>query len=269
MLPLYYEQYGSGSPLVCLHGFGASTYTWREIRSALAANHEVYALDLKGFGKSPKPRDGAYSVHDQASLVIQFILDHKLRGVTLVGHSFGGGVALATAVELERTQPGTLGSLILIDAASYPQRLPLFIEMLRMPVIAPLVQRFSAARFQVRTVLRKAYLNDGLIPDASVDAYASALRQPGGEYALRETAKQIIPRDIGALSSKYPTITVPTLIIWGRHDEIVPLNIGDRLHAAINGSQFLVVDNAGHLPHEETPEPVRAALTHFFQETKQ
>jgi len=263
-LPLHCETAGTGPPVVCLHGFGASSYTWREIRDALSASHAVHALDLKGFGGSFKPRDGRYSVHDQAALVLDCIDALRLTGLTLVGHSFGGGVALVTALELLRSRPSALSSLILIDAACYRQPMPLFIRVLRWPVAGPLVQALAPARLQVRTVLRLAYHDGGLIPDASIEAYAAPLRAPGGRAALRATAQQIVPADIDALVARYPTIDVPTLVVWGRHDRIVPLEFGERLHRAIPRSRLVIVENSGHVPHEETPVPVREAIAAFF-----
>jgi pimeloyl-ACP methyl ester carboxylesterase len=103
------------------------------------------------------------------------------------------------------------------------------------------------------------------VPEASVKAYAAALHEPGGRYALRETARQIVPDDVDELTAAYPTIEAPTLIIWGRHDEIVPLSVGERLHAAIPHSRLVIVENAGHAPHEETSEQVRAILEQFFR----
>jgi len=262
--PLYFEETGAGDPLVCLHGFGASTYTWRDVMPSLAAAHKVYALDLKGHGRSPKPEDGRYAVADHAALVLQFIADHNLPSVTLVGHSFGGGVALSVAVELEKSRPGVLKSLILIDAAAYRQRLPAFIRVLRTPVFGPIIQRVVPVRAQVKNVLKLAYYNDDRVPQASIDAYAAALRLPGGRYALRETAKEIVPGDIDDVSAGYATIRAPTLLVWARHDAIIPLSIGERLRQAIPNSRLVIVENAGHQVHEESPAEVRKAIDAFL-----
>jgi len=265
---LHVEKSGAGPPLVAIHGFGASLYTWHAVLRALSGRHTVYAVDLKGFGQSPKPNDGQYSVHDQAALIRELMDAQELRDVTLVGHSFGGGVALALAVELERASPGTLASLILLDAAAYPQPLPSFVSILRLPVIGWLSQYLLPIEFQVRFVLKLAYYRDARIPDATVRAYATALGLPGGRRALRATAKQIIPKDIDALSAEYPTIRVPALLIWGRHDEIVPLWVGERLSRALPNARLLVIDDAGHVPHEETPDPVGTALRAFLAQPR-
>lgn len=262
---LYAEVFGSGPPLVALHGFGGSTYSWHSIRAELSAGHTVHALDLKGFGQSPKPRDGKYTVYDQASLVLDYIAQHHLTNITLLGHSFGGGVALATAVELEEKQPGVLSKLVLIDAASYQQELPWFISILRVPVIGAISQHLLTSRAQVRKVLENAYFDKTKITKEQVESYAGPLLRAGGKYALRETAKQIVPKDIATLSARYPHITVPTLIIWARADRVVPLANGERLSKAIANSTLLILDKVGHIPHEEAPDLVRKPLANFLR----
>ena len=259
------EIFGSGPPLIALHGFGGSIYSWHSIRAELSANHTVHAFDLKGFGKSPKPRDGKYTVYDQANLILDYIARFHLTNITLLGHSFGGGVALAVAVELEEKQPGVLTKLVLIDAAAYKQDLPWFISILRVPMIGTLSQHLLTSRAQVRKVLKYAYFNTKLITDEQVESYVYALLQPGGKYALRETAKQIVPKDIDTLSGRYPHIKVPTLIIWGRQDKVVPLEIGQRLTRAIASSSLITLENVGHIPHEERPDDVRKPLADFLR----
>lgn len=259
------EIFGSGPPLIALHGFGGSTYSWHSIHDELSASHTVYAFDLKGFGQSPKPRDGKYSVHDQAAWILDYIADQHLTNLTLLGHSFGGGVALAVAVELEEKQPGVLSKLILIDAASYPQKLPWFINTLRWPIIGPLSQHLLTSRKQVTMVLEFAYYDKKLITKEQIESYAAPLRMPGGKYALRETAKQIVPKDIADLSSRYPHIGVPTLILWGEGDRVVPPANGVRLNKAIPHSTLITIPKCGHIPHEERPDAVRKPLADFLR----
>jgi pimeloyl-ACP methyl ester carboxylesterase len=220
---------------------------------------------MKGFGLSPRPRDGRYSVYDQSALVLAYIADHHLTNVTILGHSFGGGVALATAAELEETQPGVLSKLVLIDAASYKQDLPWFISILRIPVIGSLSQHLLTSRAQVRKVLKNAYYNDTLITAEQVEAYAAPLFTDGGKYALRETAKQILPKNVDELSARYPHIKVPTLIIWGVEDRVVPLANGVRLDDAIPNSTLVKIEKCGHIPHEELPDAVRKPLADFLR----
>ena len=95
--------------------------------------------------------------------------------------------------------------------------------------------------------------------------YAKPLAMPGGRHALRRTAEQLIPPDIDALAARYPEIRIPTLILWGREDEIVPVEVGARLHRAIAGSRLRLLDRCGHIPHEECPAIARAAILEFLE----
>src|SRR5919106_720766 len=108
---LYYRDEGSGPPLLLIHGFGASTFTWRYVAPDLARTNRVIAVDLKGFGQSDKPFDERYSVYDQAELLAQLIQEKDLRDLTLVGHSFGGGVALLLALEAKERLAGRISRL--------------------------------------------------------------------------------------------------------------------------------------------------------------
>jgi pimeloyl-ACP methyl ester carboxylesterase len=263
-MQLHYEEYGSGEPIVFLHGFGASTYAWRYVVQPLAATTRVILLDLKGFGQSPKPRDEKYSVYDQAHLVRQFIYEHDLRNVTLVGHSFGGGVALVTALYLSEIAPERLKRLILIDSISYPQPMPSFIRILATPVVGALVTSFVPVKIQVRHVLALAYYDARQISEEAVTTYAEPLRMAGARYAIRETARQIIPSDLPELAQKYRQISMPTLILWGREDTIVPLTHGEHLHHTILNSRLIILDHCGHVPHEETPEAALHAMQAFI-----
>jgi pimeloyl-ACP methyl ester carboxylesterase len=106
---------------------------------------------------------------------------------------------------------------------------------------------------QVRSILELAYYDDTKIPSDAITAYAVPMNTPGGRHALIQTAKQLIPPNIEQISSKYKKIQVPTLSLWGRQDEIVPLQIGERLHQDIPNSQLVVMDQSGHTSREERP----------------
>ena len=100
----YYEA-GQGPPVILLHGFGACAYSWRFLGPALAADHRVFTLDLKGYGLSDKPEDGKYAVSDQADLVAEFIRTRDLHDLVVIGHSMGGGVTLMTYFKVRGGQP--------------------------------------------------------------------------------------------------------------------------------------------------------------------
>ena len=105
-----------------LHGYGGSAFSWRYWVPVLAESHEVWTVDLKGHGSAPAPADDRYTPHDHAELVYRLILQKDLRGVTLFGHSMGGGIALIVALRL--LGEGRLKRLVLIAGAAYSQRCP-------------------------------------------------------------------------------------------------------------------------------------------------
>ena len=262
---LHHVVSGNGKPVVLLHGFGGSSYSWRKLIPQLSKDHKVIAIDLKGFGAFPKPRDKAYSIYDQASLVTEFIRKNDLRDLVVVGHSFGGGVALLVAINDVKGNEKRVAALILIGSIGYPQKRPQFINMLRMPIIPHLGFFLCSSKQHVRSVLRKAYYDDEKICDDAVAQYADAMDLPGGRHALIETAKQMIPKDIQDLCSEYRSINVPTLIMWGRNDEIVPLEVGRQLNEAIPNSQLVIIEKCGHIPHEEKPEEAITAILKFLR----
>jgi pimeloyl-ACP methyl ester carboxylesterase len=114
-------------------------------------------------------------------------------------------------------------------------------------------------------MLKKIYFDDDKIAPEDIEAYAAPLTLPGAKYALRQTAIQIIPDNIDELIDRYSEITVPTLIIWGREDEIIPLENGIRLHRAIKNSQLVIFDRCGHDPPEECPKEVLEAIQRFLE----
>jgi pimeloyl-ACP methyl ester carboxylesterase len=260
--PLYVEARGSGRPVLLVHGLGASTYTWRHVAPGLSARYRVVAVDLKGFGRASKPRDRHYSVLDQARHLVELVGRLGLTDLTIVGHSLGGGVALAAVGS--PSMAGRVRSLVLIDSMAYRQRFPWLLTLLRLPLLGPAGLQLLPKKTQVRLALRTAYHRPVRISETSVDVYAAPLRTASGRRALVETARSILPADADAFTEGYGSIDRPTLILWGRHDAIVPLSVGERLHHAIEGSRLVVIDDAGHLPHEETPAAVSAELDRFL-----
>lgn len=262
---LHCESYGSGDPILCIHGLGASTHSWREFREPLSKDHRLFLLDLKGFGASPKPKDKHYAITEHAELVYQFITEHDLRNLTLIGNSFGGAVSLLIAIRLCAERPRRLERLVLIDSGGYNQKLPLHLKLLRAPLLGWLVLHLLPPKVSALFVLKNSYYDHKKITQAQVDTYSRPIADKGGRHALLETSKQIVPANIDELIAKYPTINVPTLILWGKEDEVIPLEIGEMLDAAIPTSKLVTIDRSGHVPQEETPEKVVPLLQEFLR----
>ena len=261
---LYYQEQGSGRPLLLIHGFGASTFTWRHVAPGLARDHKVITVDLKGFGQSDKPFDSRYSVYDQAELLIQLIEDKDLRDLTLVGHSFGGGIALLLALEADGRLKGRISRLVLLDSIAYPQNIPVFFRMLDVPVVSQFGIRMVPPSVQTRVALKIAYFDDSKITSAEVEAYAAPLKTAAGKHAIIHSARQIVPEDIAVLSERYKTMTLPTLILWCDHDRIVPLEVGIKLRRTLPNSTLRLVEECGHMPQEEQPDRTLELLKEFL-----
>ena len=264
---LAFEVKGAGNPILLLHGFGANIYSWRHLRP-LSVQHQLIFIDLKGFGTSPKPIDEHYAVRDQVELIYQFIVRHDLRNLTLVGHSFGGVVALLTGLKLTEEKSDRLSGLVLIDSGGFRQPLPGYLKILRTPFLGPLALAFMSSKRQARRILDLAYHDQRKITYEQVAEYAAPIDSPGARYALVQTAKQLIPRNLEEITSRYKNIRVPTLILWGRQDKIIPLRIGQQLHEAITNSRLIVLESCGHIPHEEKPTEVGEIIRRFLMTLK-
>jgi len=250
-----FERHGSGaSTLLFLHGFGASLESWRDLQPLLSSKYLVYLMDLKGFGLSSKPNDGRYSVGDQAEIVARFIEQQNLSNVTIVGHSYGGVVALLTSFVLEdKGLRDRLASLILIDSAGYLQKFPFFVLLPRIPFLNKLVIGAIPARWQASFTLRHLFYDTSKVTEERIQRYARFLSLPGSHEALIACARQIVPSDPTAYISRILEINLATLILWGENDPVIPLEYAYRFHQDIAGSQLAIIPRCGHVPHEEHP----------------
>ncbi len=262
---LYIKDVGVGDPIILIHGFGSNSYSWRHLVPVLLNKYRVITIDLKGFGKSKKPYDNNYSIYDQATLIYSLIEKLNLDNITIIGHSYGGGVTLATMLLSKEHNSLRIKRLVLISSIAYQQEMPLFIKILRIPIIGNLGLSILPPEFQTRSILKLAYYDNSLIPEESIIEYAKALHTSDGKYATKKIAEQIVPDDIDEFSEKYKTITEPVLIIWGYNDKIVPIEIGKKLHKNINNSHFYVVKDGGHIPHEEKPEATIELIKKFME----
>lgn len=262
-----YETHGTATrPLILLHGFGASLESWRDIQPLLSTDYRLYLLDLKGFGLSSRPRDNAYSIADQADIVRAFVVAHDLKDAVIVGHSYGGSVALLTYLSLlDHQAADRVSSLVLIDAPAYKQKLPFFVAALRRPVLNRLVLNLVPARTRAAHVLRRLFYDVGKVTDSRVHRYAKYFDLPGSHYSFIEAARQVVPPEPAAVSSRLQEVAVPTLILWGDHDEAVPLSSGKRLQSELPNATLHVVAEAGHIPHEEQPGIVAQHLIKFLK----
>ena len=260
---LYCELSGSGDPIIALHGLGASLYSWRELVGKVP-NHQLILIDFRGAGKSPKPRDKHYSSEEQAELIYQYIREKNLKNLTLMGNSYGGAVALLVALRLGETgDSDRLSKLILIGSGAYKEDQPSHLKILRTPIIGRLLT-FLALRTGIKKVLRDSYYDKCGITDEQVDAYAEPIGSSAARYALVQTAKQAVPKDVNEITKRYPTIKAATLILWGEDDRILRARTACRLDCDIKPSKLVVIKYAGHVPQEEQPAATICQINLFL-----
>ena len=256
------REMGRGKPMLLLHGLGASSYTWHAVMPRLAREHRVIALDLKGFGDSDKPLDDRYSIADQAGLVEDFITRNNLKDVTLVGHSYGGAVALAVALD-DAVGRRRIDRLVLIDSLAYRQPVPFFFRLLRTPIIGEIGFNLIPPDVQISRALSVAYYHDWKVNPETIANYAGPLHSEGGKHALLKTVDSLASEDADAFAARYRTLETPTLLIWCAHDRIVPLAFGKRLARDLPNARIDVIHECGHIPQEEEPDETVATIQSF------
>jgi pimeloyl-ACP methyl ester carboxylesterase len=263
-----YEIHGNGnSTFVFLHGFGASVETWRDIELPLSKGNTLIFLDLKGFGLSSKPDDGKYSLEDQAEIVLAFLKAHHFHDITLVGHSYGGAVAVFTYLKDRSGHArGIIRRLVLIDAAAYVQVFPFFIDILRKPIINWAVMNLVPTQIMAGFMLYYLFYDENKLSEERITRHAEYLGQPGSYDSFVECARQIVPANPDSISALIKTIAVPALIIWGANDPAIPLEHGQRLHRDIQNSTMVIISNCGHIPHEESPAETLDAILNFLEQ---
>lgn len=263
-----YEVHGCGStPVVFIHGFAAALTTWRDITPLFPPDlATLYLLDLKGFGFSSKPRDGRYTVEEQAAIVVAFLEHAGLSGAVLAGHSLGGGIALLAYLAARGSDKGSLiGRLVLIACSAYPQRLPWIMSLLGNPPLGRAILHLLPVRFMVRFALEQLFHDRSAITPERIARYAGCFGRKGIAYVFIETCRQLVPERYAEPPRLYPSIKVPTLIIWGGADRVIGLEQGLRLHEEIPGSHILVIPDCGHIPQEERPAETFAAIREFLE----
>lgn len=261
-----YRVIGNGKKTVIfLHGFGASNRTWDDIIPYLNLSDTRFILfDLVGAGFSSKQRGMDYSMQANALVVASFIKQHDLRDYALVGHSFGGGVSLRIALEVMESAAHRPSALVLLDAAAYNTKLPFFVHYLRVPLLSNFLLSVTPPEFQARYTLERLYLDKGKVSQEKVARYSFFMSMEGQRTALIETARQIVPEDFSRQASRYKNITIPTLVLWGRQDTVVPLEDGERLSKDIPTAELAIIEDSGHNIQEEQPKEVARLISGFL-----
>ena len=260
---LYKEVYGSGPPMLCLHGLGACIYSWRNFIVPFSQNRQLILVDFRGCGKSPKPRSAHYSIQEKVDDIYNFIVEENLENLTLVGNSLGGAIALMLALRFSEEQSNRLSKLVLIDSAGDKRYLPSHLKLIRSVLGAPIIHG-SPSKLAAKLTLKACYYDKSKITKEQIETYAKPLSSGDGRYALLQTARHCIPANADELIAKLPTIKLPTLILWGRQDKVIPLRVGELIHAGLPNSTLEVIEECGHVPQEEKPQETIGIINRFL-----
>ncbi|MDJ0818260.1 MAG: alpha/beta fold hydrolase [Desulfobacterales bacterium] len=253
-----YVDAGSGLPLVFIHGFGASIFSWRKNLEPLSEYHRVCAPDLPGFGYSDKPLDADYSIDAYADFMIQFMDRLKIEKAVLVGHSLGGGIALLTSLKY----PARVLALVLLDAEAYPITPPLMLKIAKLPGVRSVVHR-AIGEWVVRVSLQRSFHDPSFITEPLIEEYYRPFLTENGKAAPIRVLQAMDFEKLQELPERYRNITKKTLIIWGREDQISGIHLARKLKKDLPNSRLRIIPECGHLVQEEKPEEVNRAIIRF------
>ncbi len=263
-----YRRSGSGEVVLLIHGLAGSSKTWQAVHPLLANHHDVIAPDLLGHGESAKPM-GDYSLGAFASGLRDFLAAIDVPSATIVGHSFGGGVAMQLAYQ----HPELCDRLVLVGSGGLGRDVSWMLRFCTLPGaehLMPLVfPRLVAdrgndlgnllARLGVKaprmTEMWRSY--SSLAGTANRKAFVRTIRgviEPGGQT-------------VNALDRLYLAAHLPTLIVWGENDDIIPVGHAYAGYEAIPNSQLCIMEGVGHFPHAEAPQAFADVLTEFLDST--
>ncbi len=268
--PVTYLRAGEGPPILLIHGITSSSRTWREVMPGLAEHHEVIAPDLLGHGHSAKPR-GDYSLGAYASGLRDLLTMLGIGRVTVVGHSLGGGVAMQFAYQF----PGRLGRLVLVDSGGLGNEVAPFLRAATLPgaeYVIPVL--FSSPLRATGRAIGSALGKLGVQGSANTRGLAEgmeSLGDPEKRRAFVHTARSVIdPRGqrVDARDRLYLSKDVPTMVVWGENDHVIPVRHGQRAHEMMPHSRFELVPGAGHFAHNDDPERFVTLLSDFIAQTE-
>lgn len=262
---VHHKIYGEGEQsFILLHGFGASLFSWREVTEPLSALGTVIAYDRPAFGLTDRPMEwqgeNPYSPQAQVNIVLGLMDEFKIEKAILVGNSAGGTVAMQFALQ----HPDRVQALILVDAAVYagggaPSWVRPILKTPQMDRLGPLVARQIQA--QGVEFIKTAWHDPSRITPDVFEGYQKPLRVENWDKALWQLT---LASQESGLAERLNELTMPILVITGDDDRIVPTEQSLRLASELPNASLKVIEQSGHLPHEEKPVEFMQAVTEFL-----
>ena len=261
---------GSGPALLLLHGLGCDHSTWEPVIATLARRYTVIAPDMLGHGRSDKPR-ADYSVGGYANGMRDLLTVLGIDRVTVVGHSFGGGVAMQFAYQFpERTERlvlvGTGGLGPEVSLAIRAITLPGFEQVMKVAMLPGLRHAAGAAM--------KSLAATGIPYTRDLDEVATiydSFKDPKARAAIRHVVRAVVDwrgQVVTMADRAYLTHAMPMCIIWGADDDVIPVSHAERAGDLAPGATVEVIPNAGHFPHKDHPQRFVKLLNDFVRTTQ-
>jgi pimeloyl-ACP methyl ester carboxylesterase len=265
-----YLEAGEGPPLLLIHGIAEAAWAWEAIIPMLARTHRVIAPDLLGHGRSAKPR-GDYSLGNQATLVRDLMITLDIERASLVGHSLGGGITMQFAYQY----PERCERMVLVASGGLGQDVTFVLRSLGLPgadLVAPLVLS-ATTRDALRGIgrwLGRRGLKSGAGQRAMWRSY-DGLTDPPTRAAFIATVRAVVDKRgqrVSAIERLYLAETMPTMLLWGEKDRIIPASHAVAAHEAMPGSRLEIVEGAGHFVALEQPDRVAELILDFLETTE-
>lgn len=255
---------GDGMPMILLHGSNSSLHTWEPLKAVLGLRYRIVTLDLPGHGLTGATPKHRYDTAEMVATVDGVAEALGLERFILGGNSMGGGVSWNYAL----AHPEKVRALLLLDAGGMPPRAGdkpqasnLGFRLLRYP-LGRMLMRQITPRSLVRTSYEQSVADPSTVTDAVVDRTWELLRFPGNRDATVMRFQRGFADPEAAERAR--TIRVPTLILFGKEDQIIDPSAAQSFAERIGGSEVLLMDGVGHLPMEEAPEATAAAIEEFL-----
>ncbi|WP_078549126.1 alpha/beta fold hydrolase [Litchfieldia alkalitelluris] len=227
-------------PIVLIHGFVSSTFTFNRLIPLLAKHFSVLAIDLPGFGQSEKSKKFIYSFDQYSNIIVECIKHFNLRKVLLVGHSMGGQVALYTA----RKAPNNISRIILLCSSGYLKRASKWLILLSHIPYFSLFIKYYIKYKGVQNSLRNVFYHQHYITEEVINEFGKPLKEVDFYHAL---CRFIRHREGDLTKEQLKEISVPTLLLWGENDKVVPLKTGQQLVQDLPIANLITYNKTGHL----------------------
>lgn len=247
-------------PVLLIHGTSSSLHTWERWAKDLKKDHRVISFDLPGFGLTGPAPDNDYSITAYLRFVQSLMDTLGVKKAIIAGNSLGGEIAWRFAADM----PQRVEKLILLDASGYdfkPQSVPVGFQIARIPILAWPMD-FLLPKSTMEDSVRDVYGNPEKVTPELIERYTAMTVRAGNRAALRKRLRQLQAGEQAALIKE---VRVPTLILWGGKDKLIPPEYAERFHQDIAGSKLIMFDELGHVPQEENPVVTLAAVKIFIQ----